>query len=171
MSIDIKELLDEEELDPKKLFNEEEYSTLIINREGFSKKQNTHADLIEGLLDKEVTREQSEEIFGKLKDANAHKLLVDSIKSAERTEEKAKLTAACWESGLDFSDYFLFFVELTCTNDFQLALEGLTVVESCEGKLDDAILAQALNIAETTKSTNEDLMFDLRESIRQRMHH
>ena len=51
--MDIKELLDEDAFDPEKLFNEKEYSTLIIKRDGFSKKENSSADLIEGLLDKE----------------------------------------------------------------------------------------------------------------------
>ena len=57
MSDIIKELLDEDAFDPKKLFNEEEYSTLIIAREGFSKKENNAADLIESLLEKEITRQ------------------------------------------------------------------------------------------------------------------
>jgi hypothetical protein len=63
----IKELLDEDAFDPKKLFDEEEYSTLIIAREGFSKKDNTAADLLEGLLEKGITRQESEAIFLKLK--------------------------------------------------------------------------------------------------------
>lgn len=37
----IEELLDDDALDPKKLFNEEEYSTLIIGREGFNKNKIT----------------------------------------------------------------------------------------------------------------------------------
>lgn len=168
MNIDIKELLDEEEFDPKKLFNEEEYSTLIINREGFNKKQNTAADLIEGLLDKEITREQSEEIFTKLKDSNAHQLLVNSIKSADRTEEKAILTAACWESGLDFTNDFLFFVELACSDDFKLSLEALTVVENCEGTIDENTLTKALEKAQSANTKNAVLIDDLISNIKQR---
>ena len=70
MSDIIKELLDEDAFDPKKLFDEEEYSTLIIAREGFSKKDNTAADLLEGLLEKGITRQESEAIFLKLKESN-----------------------------------------------------------------------------------------------------
>src|SRR4051812_45692353 len=107
----VKELLDDDAFDPKKLFNEEEYSTLIIKRDGFNKKENNAADLLEGLLEKEITRQESEAIFLKLKENNSVDLMVDAIKKAQRTEEKTILTAACWETGLDFSDHFLFFTE------------------------------------------------------------
>ncbi len=142
--MDIKELLDEEAFDPEKLFNEEEYSTLIINREGFSKKENSSADLIEALLEKEITREENEEIFSKLKATNSGKLLVDAIRNAKRVPEKTKLVAAAWECGLDFSNDFLLFVELSCHDDFQLALEALSVVESIEGVIPEDILQTAL---------------------------
>ena len=108
----VEELLDEEAFDPKKLFNEEEYSTLIIGREGLSKKENTTADLLEALLEPNITRQESEEIFSKLKDANAQKMMVDAIQAAEKVNEKTILAAACWESGLDFSAYFIYFVKI-----------------------------------------------------------
>jgi hypothetical protein len=168
MSIDVKELLDEDAFDPEKLFNEEEYSTLIINREGFSKKENNAADLVEGLLDKHVTREESEAIFSKLKDAHANQLLIDSIRSAQRVDEKAILAAACWESGLDFTNDFLFFVELACGGDFKLALEAITVVENCEGTIDENTLAKALQLTESAKELPKELAEDLISNIKQR---
>ena len=112
---------------------------------------------------------RSEEIFKKLKDGNSHQLLVDSIRSAERTSEKAILTAACWESGLDFTNYFLFFVELACSDDFQLSMEALTVVENCEGTVDEATLKKALEMAQSAKTPNEQLVHDLIENIKQRI--
>src|SRR6478735_9693504 len=152
------ELLDEEAFDPKKLFNEEEYSTLIIGREGLSKKENTTADLLEALLEPNITRQESEEIFLKLKEANAQKMMVDAISAAEKTSEKTILAAACWESGLDFSDYFMDFVDLTLHNDFQLALEALSVIESSEGVQTEQTLTKALALAESSESKNPDLV-------------
>jgi hypothetical protein len=165
MNIDIKELLDDDAFDPEKLFNEEEYSTLIINREGFDKKQNSTADLLEALLDKEISRPESEAIFLKLKEMNAQALLVNAISSAQRTNEKAILTAACWESGLDFTNDILFFVELACSEDFRLAMEALTVVEQCEGPVESQVISRAMSIA--GKATgNAELITDLKEIIR-----
>lgn len=167
--MDIKELLDEDAFDPEKLFNEKEYSTLIIKRDGFSKKENSSADLIEGLLDKERTREECEEIFLKLKENNAQEMLVNAIRSAGRAEEKAILAAACWESGLDFSAHYLFFVELATSDHFRLAMEAITVVENCEGTIDEATLKQALNMAEKSSSKNQSLTEDLIAIIRDRI--
>ena len=164
----VEELLDEEAFDPKKLFNEEEYSTLIIGREGLSKKENTTADLLEALLEPNITRQESEEIFSKLKDANAQKMMVDAIQAAEKVNEKTILAAACWESGLDFSAYFIDFVKFATHDDFQLALEALSVVESSEGVQTEQTLSKAMAIAESAKSKNPDLVADLIENLKSR---
>jgi len=164
----LNELLDEDALDPKKLFDEKEYNTLIIDRGGFSKKENNTADLLESLLEKNITRVESEEIFSKLKEMNAQKLLVDAIRNAERIEEKIILTATCWECGLDFSDDFIFFVELSCHENFQLAMEALTVVEYNDSELTKELLNDALDIAKNTKSKNTHLINDLVQNINSR---
>ena len=169
MSIDVRELLDDESLDTKKLFNEEEYSTLIIKREGFSKSENDTADLLEGLLDENRTRIEKEEIFAELKKANAGEMLVNAIKEAQKNSEKALLIAACWECGLDFTRHFLFFSVLACHNDFNIALEALTLVESIEGTVDEDSLTKALVFAQNNKSENPDLMAALVENIKDRI--
>lgn len=169
MSDIIKELLDEDAFDPKKLFNEEEYSTLIIAREGFSKKENNAADLLEGLLEKEITRQESEAIFLKLKESNSVDLMVDAIKKAGRVEEKTILAAACWESCLDFSKHFLFFTELACNDNLLLALEGLTVVENTEGTIDGDTLTKALIMAQNTKSKNKEMVNGIITNIKLRV--
>jgi len=168
--MDVKELLDDDALDPKKLFDQENYSTLIINREGFSKKENNAADLIETLLDKKITRQESEEVFVKLKEINAQNLLVSAIQAAKKNEEKAKLIAASWESALDFTAYFLFFAELVGNDDFQIAMEALTVIENIESRIDEKTLTKAVEIAQTSKSKNRDLVNALIENIKQRIH-
>lgn len=167
----VNELLDDDAFDPKKLFDEKQYSTLIIDREGFNKKQNDSADLLESLLDPKITRQESEAVFSRLKELNAQKLMVDGIKTASRVEEKIKLTAACWETGLDFSNDVLFFVELACHPDFTLAMEALTVVENLEPEspLTHETLTVALNIVTASKSANKELMNDLVETIKSRI--
>jgi hypothetical protein len=169
MEMDIKELLDEDAFDPEKLFNEKEYSTLIINRDGFSKKENSSADLIESLLEKELTRQEAEEIFAKIKAAGSPDILVKAIRSAGRTDEKTKLVAAAWECGLDFSADFLLFAELACDDNFQLALEALSVVESTETDIPHDIVRSALEMARQSKSTNTHLISDLIHNLNSRL--
>lgn len=167
--MDVKELLDDDAFEQKKLFDQEQFNTLIINREGFNKDQNDLADLIETLLDAKTTRQESEEIFVKLKEGKAQNLLVNAITSAEKIEEKAKLIAASWESGLDFAPHFLFFAELVGNDDFQVSMEALTVVENIESQIDENVLTKALEIAQSAKSKNADLMNELITNIKQRI--
>lgn len=166
--MNIDELLDDETPDPKKYFDEKEYSTLIVNREGFSKQQNDTADLIETLLEKDLVRTEQEDIFTRLKELNAQSILVSSIKEVKKDSQKAKLCSACWESGLDFTSHFVFFVELSCSDDFSLAMEALTVVENIEGQIPENILVKGLEIAQNTSSQNKELIDDLINNIKQR---
>lgn len=168
-NMEIKELLDDDNLDPKKFFDEKEYSTLYINREGFSKKDNETADLVEALLDKTITRQEQEEIFSKLKEKKAGPLLLEAIKNTKRANEKAKLIAACWESGIDFTGEILFFTELGCNEDFSIAMEALTVVENLEGPVSEATLAKAIEIVQNCSSINTSITEDLIVSLKQRV--
>jgi hypothetical protein len=161
--------LDDSAFDPKKLFDEEEYSTLVIKRDGFSNKQNTSADLIESLMDTSNTREENEQIFLKIKETNASAMLVKALQEVKKPSQKVLLASACWECGLDFSPWYLVFVELTCDKDFKLAFEALTVVENCEGTIDEDSLHKALAIAEKTKSPNTQLVADLMTIIKLRL--
>jgi SOS response regulatory protein OraA/RecX len=164
-----KDFLEEGGIDPKKLFNEKEYSTIIVNREGFSKKQNKVADLVYELLEKELSREETENIFKELKEGSAQPVLVEAIQNVKRNDDKARLCAACWESGLDFTSYFSFFAELSCTQDFLLAMEALTVVENIPGKITEEELKNVLVKAREAKNGNKDIIADLEENIKSRM--
>ena len=48
------------EIDPKKLFDEKEYATLIIGSEGMSKKDTNNADLLTLLISSKSTREDKD---------------------------------------------------------------------------------------------------------------
>ena len=166
----VDELLDDDAFDPKKLFDEEQYSTLIIKRDGFDKKQNSVADILEALLDEKNTRSENEELFLRLKENNAQQMLMEAIDAADKPSEKVKLLAACWESCLDFTPHFLYFVKMACNADFNIALEALSVVESCEGDIDTVVLAEALLMVQSLEKKPHELIDDLTESIKQRIH-
>jgi hypothetical protein len=165
----IEELLDEEAFNPKKLFNEEEYSTLILNRDGFSKKENTNADIVEALLDNKNTRAENEALYAQLKELGAQDLLVSAIKSTENIGFKARLLAACWETGLDFSKHFLLFVEYACHDNFDIAFEASTIIENEEGTVEQSVLQQALIVAQNCKSKYNVLIEELIDSIKSRL--
>ncbi|MBK9283260.1 MAG: hypothetical protein IPM51_02975 [Sphingobacteriaceae bacterium] len=166
MAID--ELLDDEALNPKELFDSSKFLTLVINRDGFSKKQNDSADLIEKLLDNEVTREELDQIYKSIKELGNVTMLIESINTVKSKEQKAKLVAAVWESGLDASNYFLLFTKLACENDFAIAMEALTVVQNIETKIDSKILTQGMQLAQESTSPNKELIDDLINCLKEK---
>ena len=125
-------LHDEEAFDPKNLFNEKKFHTIFVDRNGLSSRQNDTADLIVQLLQPGITRPESEEIFTALRDANAHELLVRALDSSGSEHDKKIIAAACWESGIDFSQHFAFFAQLVCNSGFELAMEAMTVIQEME---------------------------------------
>jgi len=163
------ELLDEDAFDPKKLQDEKQYVTLLVNRDGFSKKQNAAADLMEALLEKNISRIEQEAIFSELKKTNSQQSLINFLKDLKDVDAKAKICAACWESCLDFTNDFLFFVELACHPDFQVSMEALTVVENIESVLDEKTLTAALEIAQNCKGGNKVNVDALIENIKGRI--
>jgi hypothetical protein len=142
----IKDLLDEDAFEPEKLFDKEKYNTVVLDREGNSKRENKAADLLEALLDRDISREESEEIFSALKETNARELMMDAIGQAKYEREKALLISACWESGLDFTPHFLFFAALATAKEYTVALEALTVLQEC-GAVEEKVLEEAFAIA------------------------
>jgi hypothetical protein len=141
----IKEILDEDAFDPEKLFNEKHYRTMVIDRDGFSKKENTAADLIVDLLDRNISRPEIEDIYTRLKELKADRVLIEAISSAKETEDCAKIVCACWETGLDFTAYFSTFVDLACSREYSIAIEALTVLENCEGELSQETLKESID--------------------------
>ncbi len=156
-------------INPEKLFNEEEYSTLIVNREGFDKKQNQTADLIESLFEKNISRLEQESIFTDLKAANAQKMIVDAIQSTNNTQKQTILCQAAWECGLDFSNYFLVFVTLACKENDMLCIEAFTVIDSTETIISTEIITQAIAIVTNAKKVNPIIQKDLLEHLNLRL--
>lgn len=153
--MDVKELLDDDAFDQKKLFDENQYGTLIVNREGFTAKQNEAADLLAAIVERETTRAEKDEIFKNLKELNAGAILIDAVKNSERDEDTIKLLSACWETGIDFSAHLLFFVEFVLQDNFLIAVEALTVIENTES-IDAASAEKALALIAASKKGNAD---------------
>lgn len=139
------------EIDPKKLFDENEYSTIIIGSEGMSKKDINNADLITLLISARSTREEKDEALIHLKENQAQDFIINAITKTKKPEHKALIVAACWETGLDFSKNYLFFIDLICSSDFLVSFEAFTVIQEMEAEIDEANLKQALSKLQKVK--------------------
>lgn len=133
------------EIDPKKLFDEKEYSTIIIGSEGMSKKDINNADLVTILISSRSTREEKDDALVQLKENKAQSFIINAITKTKNTAHKALIVAACWETGLDFSQEYQFFIDLICATDFLVSFEAFTVIQEMEAEIDEATLKESLS--------------------------
>jgi len=163
--MDIKELLDEDAFKPEKLFDKENYNTLTLSLNSEAAFKEKDVDVLIDLLDPNISREDKEDKLKFIKDHKLNTLLIKAVKEAETNEDKAKLLCICWESGLDFKNEFLFFVEQTCDEDYFVALEAFTVAENIEDVKDEATLTKAILILDNSKKGHKLFLEDLKSNI------
>lgn len=132
------------EIDPSKLFDEKEYSTIIIGSEGMSKKDTNNADLVTILISSRSSREEKDEALVILKENKAQSFIISAISKTKNPAHKALIVASCWETGLDFSKDYQFFIDLICSTDFLVSFEAFTVIQEMESEIDETNLQSAL---------------------------
>lgn len=142
------------EINPEELFDEKQYSTIIIGDDTINKKDSVNADFIATLVSPRTTREEKDEALISLKENNAQAFMLSAITKTKKPEQKAIVIAACWECGLDFSKDFLFFIDLICSNDFHVSLEAFTVIQEMETIIDKERLQKARELLNNVESPN-----------------
>ncbi|HEY1040361.1 MAG TPA: hypothetical protein VGF30_13185 [Bacteroidia bacterium] len=157
----------------EKYFDEENYSTLIIGadkNEGSAEENAGIAGLlIEGLKENKVGA------LRLLKEQNAQLALLNAIDSVTDTKDRSLLVAACWESGLDFTNHFDEFMKLLGDSDPLVSLEALTVLENIENFSSVSVLESGIKKLDKliqSNHINAPLLEDLRlrfESIIEEM--
>lgn len=138
-------------IDPEKLFDEKEYSSIIIGSEGMSKKDTNNSDYVTILVSSRSSREEKDEALKHLKENNARAFMLQAITKTKNLSQKALIVAACWETGLDFSKDYLFFIDLICSSDFTVSFEALTVITEMDAEIDSATLNTSLNTLKKIK--------------------
>lgn len=141
--------------DPEFYFDQSQFNTLMINTDEFAKKNEAEIRNLISLVTSKET-EEKREALKLLKVEKGQEMLLYAIASPEFKEYRAKLLAACWESGLDFTKYFEFFLQLVLNADYQSSLEAITVVENMEGKIPEELRTLAIEkLLEAVAAGNE----------------
>ncbi len=161
----IEELLDEEAFKPEKLFDKENYSTLTLALNAEPKFKEKDVDILIALLDPNLDWEDKEEKLLFIKNHKLNTLLIKAVQEAENDEDRAKLLCICWESGLDFKNDFLFFVEQALSTNYLVALEAFTVADNIEDVTDEKVLTKAILLIEECKTGNKQILEDLKTTI------
>lgn len=63
-----------------------------------------------------------------IKDESARPEVMAEIKKQWNSATISMLVSSCWQSGLDYSDYYTDFLEVFLSNDYVTAIECLTVI-------------------------------------------
>jgi hypothetical protein len=79
-----------------------------------------------------------------LKNNNAQEALVHALHQDRYANARHAIITACWESGLDFSDYLPVFVELAVSESYLVCLECMTVIEEMTGGFAPAEIEEQL---------------------------
>ncbi len=69
-------------------------------------------------------------ILNDLKAEGAASYLVSGLKNQRYRPIRQQITAACWQSGMDFSHELLLFTKMLVRDDYATALEAFTVIEN-----------------------------------------
>lgn len=83
----------------------------------------------------ETVKKNATKILSELKFTNAVPLLVKAIEDHKLINIRETLVRACWENGLDYTNYFSTFVDLLIHGDYMVAFEAYTVIENTEGTI------------------------------------
>lgn len=162
----------------KKYFDQAQYSTAFVNKDGFSldddKINNDKVENLISLLTDPKNKHIKEEALLTLKKEKGGYLLLAAILKSKSPDKKQQLIAACWESEIDFASYLPFFIDLAITGDYMVALEAITVIETMEGTFNKEHLVQAVDKIKNHKKTitNEllvmfnDLEMNLHEKLK-----
>ena len=88
-------------------------------------------DLLNSNPEAEIEQEINYILFN-LKIKDAVPVLVEALQNPKYLSIRKKLTTACWENGLDYTNYLPVFVDLVIHEDWETGFEAFTVIENME---------------------------------------
>lgn len=139
----------------KKYFDEKNYRTIIVGKDGI-KNQDDLREAMEALAEGKLSVEDRDEVLKQLKASNSKQLLLKSAESEKSMAKKARLISACWEIELDCADHFLFFVKQAIEGDYMVAMECLTVIENIESEVPSEELEKAAQLLSNKINDNSE---------------
>lgn len=88
-------------------------------------------DLLNSLPEQEVETEIMK-LLGAVKDKESVNSFMRAIEDEKYKSIRKKLISACWQNGLDFSNFTPVFIDLIISEDWEVAFEAFTVIDNLE---------------------------------------
>jgi hypothetical protein len=105
-----------------------------IRENGNSKDLNALINLYSNSTNKDI-RKSIYQLFCDLKNQDITKIVVQLITDSNDKDVLKMLTSSCWESRLDYSDYFELFINLVITEEFLISFDAFTLLENFDGEI------------------------------------
>ena len=100
-------------------------------------------------------KEEIKNIFSELKNKDILDFLLPQLIKGSN-EVKELILFSIWSSGIDMTDYIPELIEASCSGDYMVILEALTVLENLEGPFNEDDLFQANTLLQQYLYESED---------------
>ena len=100
-------------------------------------------------------KEEIKNIFSELKNKDILDFLLPHL-SEGSNEVKELILFSIWSSGIDMTDYIPELIEASCSGNYMVILEALTVLENLEGPFNEDDLFQANTLLQQYLYESED---------------
>ena len=100
-------------------------------------------------------KEEIKSIFSELKNKDILDFLLPQL-SEGSNEVKELILFSIWSSGIDMTDHIPELIEASCSGDYMVILEALTVLENLEGPFNEDDLFQANTLLQQYLYESED---------------
>ena len=100
-------------------------------------------------------KEEIKSIFSELKNKDILDILLPQLNEGTN-EVKELILFSIWSSGIDMTDHIPKLIEATCSGNYMVILEALTVLENLEGPFNEDDLFQANTLLQQYLYESED---------------
>lgn len=80
------------------------------------------------------------ELLNEVKNQSVAEIIVKALEEERFIPIRKELIASCWSSGLDYSKYLNFFVDIFISSDFIIAFEAFTLIETFDNQISKEII-------------------------------
>jgi len=94
----------------------------------------------------EIVRKGIIMLIGEIKVKDAAAAIVHALEHTDMGDDFTPMVAACWQSGLDFSEYLPTFIKIFTDRDYQAAIEAFSVIEQSMGDASDAMQKKCIKM-------------------------
>ncbi len=96
------------------------------------------------LTEDQEVMEAAVKLLNDLKKKEVIPVMVDAIKDNNYLAIRKELLASCWQSGLDYHEHIMVFINVALKDDYASAFEAYSVIENCIGDISDSERARCV---------------------------